>query len=101
MRRSHPAALLRSADLEVWKCPTSVQLQSSDSRAVSLQPSKIIVPPVAEMGQSHVVDTSANVVDPSRVAAIPTCQHLLDDLALQVVLRTTEIAGNDWVLTKI
>ena len=64
--------------------------------SASRRPEKIQeAPSSVSVISSRVIENSANVVDPSRVAAIPTCQHLLDDLSLQVILRPAEITRNN------
>src|SRR5690554_3192898 len=32
---------------------------------------------------------------------VPVLEHFLDNLALEIFLRTAEVAGNDWVLPKL
>ena len=50
---------------------------------------------VQQVRRHHVGDSPEDGLEPTGILAIPGLQHVLDHLALQVVLRTTQVTGDD------
>src|SRR5690625_1184017 len=50
---------------------------------------------IGQLGWLYVANGRENGFQPSRMLPVPALQHFLDDLPLQVVLGTAQVAGND------
>jgi hypothetical protein len=60
-----------------------------DAIGISLQARKIEQAAIAQVGEGHVIDAAPNIADSTGMTSIPTSQHFLDDLPLQIVLGAT------------
>ena len=68
---------------------------------ITLKTAKIKQTAIAQMRKRYVVDTASNVVDAPGMTSVPTCEHFFDDLPLQIILRATQVAGDDLSLIHI
>ena len=56
---------------------------------------KIYQIPIRQLRGGNVLDATEDILNTSGVLSLPAPQHFFDGLALQVVLRTAQIAGDD------
>lgn len=71
------------------------RIRLSSLLLTGLQSEEVELPGIEQVRRRYPLQRGEHRIEPSRETCVPVAHHLLDDLALQLVLRAAQVAWND------